>query len=87
MSRIFDIIRVASRVPILREVGEVVDFSFKKARVIFNKVEKRFDCGECNGKGFIVCNRCYSGCECCNGDKFMLCVSCSGMGMKGFIYT
>ena len=88
MSRLRQILKLDNLLPIT--------FYFKQKKIniqkIYNKreilakLQSKFYCSECMGKGFINCSFCSNGCNSCNYHKSMPCPSCSGMGFYGYTY-
>ena len=51
----------------------------------FEKLQNKFFCEHCNGKGYNVCS-CSKGCKLCNYSKISNCNLCHGVGFIHYTY-
>ena len=63
-----------------------ININYIKKKQLFRKIQSKFYCSHCNGKGYIVCNKCFNGCYECSNEKYYPCLYCSGIGFSGYTY-
>ena len=88
MSRLRQVIKLNNLLPItyyLKQKKRDIKNNYDKCQLLA-KLQSKFCCSACKGKGFINCSFCSNGCNSCNYHKSMPCPSCFGMGFYGYTY-
>ena len=69
-----------------RSILRDLSFKMKREAAIINKIQQKFYCGLCQGKGYIGCLSCQDGCKKCSYNKFTPCSKCFGVGFVSYTY-
>ena len=88
MSRLRQILKLNNLLPIsfyFKQKKRNIEKIYNK-REILARLQLKFYCSQCMGKGFINCSVCSNSCNSCNYHKSMPCPKCSGMGFYGYTY-
>ena len=81
-----NIVNALSKIPLAKTIKEIVELQMRKNNHVVKRLQNKFYCLVCQGRGYVNCRMCRDGCNHCDGVKYVPCISCSGLGFNGYTY-